>query len=250
MAYDGTDYYGFQRQVPEQPTVQQALERAISTVAKAPVTVTAAGRTDSGVHARGQVIAFEMAWRHDTATLRRAINATLPETVVLRALELAEPDFHPRYDARRRAYEYYLYNAPVRSPLCRRHSWYVRTPLALDRMNRAAAHLVGVHDFATFGTPPQGESTVRELFRAEWKRLPATDGPLGPGDEVGTMLVFHVEANAFLYRMVRSIVGTLHAVGAGKWSEERFLEAFAARDRTQAATTAPPQGLYLVTVTY
>ena len=219
-------------------------------MAKVPVTVTAAGRTDSGVHARGQVIAFEMGWRHATATLRRAINATLPEAIVLRTLEPAAPDFHPRYDARRRAYEYYLYNAPVRSPLCRHHSWHVRVPLDLESMNRAAAHLVGVHDFATFGTPPQGDSTVRELFHAGWQRLPATDGPLGLDDEVGAMLVFHIEANAFLYRMVRSIVGSLHAVGAGAWSVERFLEAFQSQDRTQSATTAPPQGLYLVNVRY
>lgn len=196
-----------------------------------------AGRTDSGVHARGQVISFDLAWRHGVEALRRALNANLPSAIAIVSLEEAAPDFHPRYDARRRAYEYYLYNEPVRSPLRRLRSWHVRQPLDLERMNRAAAHLVGIHDFATFGQPPYGNNTVRELFCARWRRD-------------GSLLTFEIEGTAFLYRMVRSIVGSLKAVGDGSWTVEAFIEAFDACDRDRAATTAPPQGLYLVSVTY
>lgn len=217
--------------------MQGELEKALSAVASRPVTITAAGRTDSGVHARGQVISFQVAWRHGEAALQRAINANLPPDVVILSLAETVADFHPRYDARRRAYEYHLYNAPLRSPLRRRRSWHVPRPLDLDRMNEAAAHLVGEHDFATFGQPPQGESTVRQLFRAQWRR----QEPL---------LIFGIEGNAFLYRMVRSIVGSLKMVGEASWSVHDFVQAFRARDRSCAAATAPPQGLYLVSVAY
>lgn len=217
--------------------MQGELEKAISAVAPTPVAITAAGRTDSGVHARGQVIAFDVAWRHGEEALQRAINANLPPDIVVLSVEEAAADFHPRYDADRRAYEYHFYNGPVRSPLRRRRSWHVPHPLDVERMNEAAGHLVGVHDFATFGQPPQGESTVRHLFRAGWQR----QEPL---------LIFGIEGNAFLYRMVRSIVGSLKMVGDGSWSVEAFVHAFHARDRSRAAATAPPQGLYLVAVAY
>lgn len=217
--------------------MQGELEKAISVVAPRPVTITAAGRTDSSVHARGQVISFEMPWRHDKDALQRAINANLPADIVILTLEEATADFHPRYDARRRAYEYHVYNAPLRSPLRRRRSWHVPRPLDLERMNEAAAHLVGGHDFATFGQPPQGESTIRHIFRAEWWRH-------------DSLLIFGIEGNAFLYRMVRSIVGSLKMVGEGSWSVHDFVHAFRARDRSRAAATVPPQGLYLVSVAY
>ncbi|MFW6042271.1 MAG: tRNA pseudouridine(38-40) synthase TruA [Chloroflexota bacterium] len=237
VAYDGTAYCGFQRQVATQPTVQQELERAIGRLASGSVSVTAAGRTDSGVHARGQIISFELGWKHDVDSLQRAVNAALPADIALVSLSESDLDFHPRYDARRRAYHYYLYNAPTRSPLHRLYSWHVRRPLKVAHMNEAARHLVGIHDFATFGQPPQGEVTIREIFRADWQRQ----------DE---MLVFHIEGNAFLYRMVRSIVGSLVAVGSGAWTVDDFVSAFEARDRSRAATTAPPQGLCLISVSY
>jgi tRNA pseudouridine38-40 synthase len=201
------------------------------------VEITGAGRTDSGVHASGQVISFELDWRHDAESLRRAINSYLPDDIVLLEMEETHADFHPRYDAQRRAYRYDLYNSPERSPLYRLYSWYVRTPLDVEKMNEAASHLVGVHDFATFGQPPQGHVTVREVFRAEWQRE-------------GQLLSFYIEGNAFLYRMVRSIVGSLKVVGEGKWTVDEFVAALEARDRDRAAMTAPPQGLCLVSITY
>lgn len=236
VEYDGTAYCGFQRQ-RGQPSIQQTLEEAISTVSQQPATVTGAGRTDSGVHAAGQVISFEIDWRHGEAALQRALNANLPADIAVLTLTEAEPSFHPRYWARRRAYRYTIYNAPVRSPLHRHTSWQVNRPLDVARMNEAAYSLVGTQDFATFGLPPKGENTVRQVFRAEWQRA-------------GTLITFDIEANAFLYRMVRAIVGTLKLVGEGSWAVDEFTAALHARDRSRAGALAPPQGLVLLSVTY
>ena len=189
------------------------------------------------MHARGQVISFELAWRHDEQALLRAANANLPQDIALVSLSPAAPDFHPRFDARRRAYEYYVYNRTTRSPLHRLYCWHVQRPLDLDAMNVVAGMLVGTHDFATFGQAPQGENTIREIFHARWRR----DGEL---------VVFEVQGNAFLYRMVRSIVGSMRAVGHGEWSTGDFAMAFEAANRARAGVTAPPQGLVLVSVTY
>jgi tRNA pseudouridine38-40 synthase len=238
VAYDGTHYFGFQRQVASQPTVQAQLEIALSRLASGPVTITGAGRTDTGVHARGQVISFELAWRHGTDALRRACNANLPADIAVLAVEEADPDFHPRFDARQRAYEYCIYNSPTRHPLHRLYSWHVRRPLEMEPMRNAAQRLIGVHDFATFGQPTQGESTVREVMTIDWQR------------REGSFLVLSIVANAFLYRMVRSIVGALVAIGQGAWTVSEFVDAFEARDRARAARTAPPQGLSLVFVAY
>lgn len=236
IEYDGTAYAGFQRQLVQQ-TVQGKLENALYAVVHQPVTIGSAGRTDTGVHALGQVISFKIDWRHGVEKLQRAINVNLPKDIVILQLDEAKPDFHPRYDARRRAYEYHIYNTAVRSPIRRHYSWHVRQPLAIDKMNQAAMTLIGVQDFATFGQPPQGNITTRELFAAEWRMD-------------GALLVFFVQANAFLYRMVRSIVGSLVAVGKGEWTVAQFVDALQARDRGRSAAVAPAHGLYLVDVTY
>ena len=237
IAYDGTHYFGFQRQRVGQVTIQSTLEDALSALADAPVTITGAGRTDSGVHALGQVISFDLAWRHGEEALRRALNVNLPADIVVKQVEITPPDFHPRFDARRRAYRYQIFNHPVRSPIHHRYSWHVSQPLDVSRMNAAAAILLGSHDFATFGLPPQGTNTVRELFQAHWQQ--ETD-----------LLTFTIEANAFLYRMVRSLVGSLKLVGVGAWTEDTFATALHGRDHKYITTVAPPNGLFLVSVTY
>lgn len=237
VEYDGTAYFGFQRQIAGQPTIQSQLEQALSQIVREEIVVTGSGRTDSGVHATGQVISFDSEWRHSPADLQRALNANLPADIAILQLDSAEPIFHPRFDARRRAYEYHIYNAPVRSPLRRQRSWHIAKLLDWERMNQAAACLPGIHDFATFGQPPQGEVTVREVFEARWERQ-------------NEFLVFFIEANAFLYRMVRSIVGSLKAVGEGNWTVEEFEAALAACDRSRSGKVAPAQGLTLVSVTY
>ncbi len=147
------------------------------------------------------------------------------------------PAFHPRFDALSRTYVYTIYNHPLRSPLHRACSWHVPQPLNLENMQQAATQLVGVHDLATFGLPPQGENSVREVYRAQWERQQAC-------------LVFTIEANAFLYRMVRSLVGAMKLVGEGRWRVTDFVAALEARDRRKIETLAPPQGLVLLSVTY
>ncbi|MEE8391095.1 MAG: tRNA pseudouridine(38-40) synthase TruA [Anaerolineae bacterium] len=237
VVYDGTDYGGFQRQT-NTPTVQAALEAALAQVTQETITVLAAGRTDAGVHAAGQVIAFNTGWRHGVDALQRALNAVLPADIAVRDVEEAAPDFHPRYDARSRHYRYTLYNAPVRWPLTRRYSLYVAASLDVEAMQQAARSLMGAHDFAAFGRPhkPSGV-TVRRMLMAEW-------GGKTP------CLTFDIEANAFLYRMVRSIVGTLLQVGRDEMSVEEFAAVLASCDRGQAGPTAPPHGLCLMQVKY
>lgn len=237
VEYDGTAYYGFQRQRADQPTIQSKLEQALSQITQKSVTVTGAGRTDSGVHALGQVICFTIEWRHDTAALIRALNVNLPDDIAILQLKEVPSPFHPRYDTWRRAYRYRIYNATTRSPMRQRYSWHVSSRLHMEPMNEAAQMLVGVHDFATFGQPPQGENSVREVFAARWTQQ-------------DDYLVFFVEANAFLYRMVRSIVGTLKLVGDGSWTVDDCVAALQAQNRDKAGQTAPPQGLFLVSVTY
>jgi tRNA pseudouridine38-40 synthase len=239
LAYEGTAYCGFQRQRAGQPTVQEMVERALTAVTHQPIPLLAAGRTDTGVHATGQVIAFDLAWRHGSEKLLRALNANLPPDVAVLAVAETSATFHPRYDALRRRYEYVVEECldGVPRPFTRTRHWQLFEVLDVAEMNRAAEHLLGVHDFATFGTPPHGENSVREMFVANWRRE-------------GELLIFTIEANAFLYRMVRSIVGTLKLVGDGRWPVAKFVAGLAAADRRYAGTTAPAHGLYLVSVTY
>jgi tRNA pseudouridine38-40 synthase len=249
VSYDGTDYNGFQRQL-NVPTIQETLETALAQVTQESVAVLAAGRTDAGVHAVGQVIAFDTTWQHGPGDLQRAMNAVLPPDIAVRELAEAGSDFHPRYDARSRHYRYRIYDAPVRSPIGRRYSLHVPYPLDRDLMQQAAKSLVGEHDFATFGQPPEGEVTVRCVFRAAWSRELSRWSALGETQNEGSFLIFDIEANAFLYRMVRSIVGTLLDVGQGRMSVSAFEEAFASCERSRAGRTAAPHGLSLMRVDY
>ncbi len=236
VAYDGTDYGGFQRQ-RNAPTIQAELESALSEITGRPTRILAAGRTDAGVHATGQVIAFDTTWRHEVAALQRALNAKLPPAIAVRTMAEAVADFHPRYDARRRAYRYTLYRDAVRHPLRERYALRIARPLDVAAMQRAAQSLLGEHDFLAFGSPPQGERSVRHLFRADW-------------EEQGPWLHFHIEANAFLYRMVRMIVGTLLRVGEGRLPVEEVADILRERDRRRAGPAAPAKGLTLTAVLY
>jgi len=236
VEYDGTDYHGFQVQA-DKPTVQGALERALADITSGAVRVVGAGRTDSGVHALGQVIGFRLAWRHSQDDLQRALNARLPEDIVIRELALAEEGFHPRFSARSRAYRYTVLNQPLRSPLGRRFAHQVAGPLDLLAMNEAAAALVGWHDFATFGNPTRGENTLRQVMQATW-------------GQAGHTLFFDIEANAFLRRMVRTVVSALLLVGQGRVETESVAALLAARERRQAPPPAPACGLCLMQVKY
>jgi tRNA pseudouridine38-40 synthase len=238
LAYNGTPYHGFQRQSPErEPTIQGEIERALKHITNQAISVLGAGRTDAGVHASGQVIAFDIEWRHGVDDLQRALNATLPADIAVMDVAEAAAGFHPRYDARSREYRYTIYNSTLRHPLHRLYALHVSDPLSVPAMRAAAQRLIGEHDFAAFGQPTIGESTVRRMQRAEVQ----ADAP---------WVTIDLEANGFLYRMVRSIVGTLIEVGRGRMPVERFTAILESRDRSQAEATAPPHGLCLTWVNY
>jgi len=238
IEYDGTDFLGFQRQATGR-TVQGEIEAALGRIGWAGKAVLGAGRTDSGVHAAGQVIAFDIEWKHGARDLQRALNANLPPDVAVKTLNECAADFHPRYSAKGRRYRYTLYNSPVRSPLAARYAWHVWPPLLnMAAMQAASEALIGRHDFAAFGTDPEdGDSTTRTVAQAQWTGA-------------GEWLYFEVQADAFLYRMVRSLVGALKKVGAGDLAVAEFVALLQTRDRQQCPPIAPPQGLCLTQVLY
>ena len=237
IAYDGTDYHGFQRQsIEREPTIQGTLEGALRTIGQA-VAVTGAGRTDAGVHASGQVIAFEVNWRHGLDDLQRALNAVLPDSIVVAELEQAAEQFHPRYDAVSREYRYSLYQSATRDPMKQRYALRVMPGLAIEAMQAASATLIGEHDFAAFGQPTVGESTIRSMYQADVRA-------------VQDQITIELQANGFLYRMVRRIVGTLIAVGRGERSVAEFAAILHSADPSRAAATIAPNGLCLTKVNY
>ncbi len=253
VAYDGTDYHGFQVQ-RSAPSIQGALEEALAACARPQSRVVGAGRTDTGVHASGQVIAVRVGWGHEVEALQRAWNTHLPPAIGIRSLEPAPEGFHPRFSALSRMYRYTVCRpdrngaAQRRSPLTDRYALFVAQALDVQAMQAAAELLVGEHDFATFGRSPQGESTVRRVMRAEWQEVEDGLPPFGPFP--GRRLVFTIEANGFLQQMVRNLVGSLLEVGKGHWSVSDLSEALAARRRSRSAPPAPPQGLVLERVSY
>ncbi len=242
VEYCGTDFHGFQVQAQGR-TVQGELEKAIERITQTQVRILGAGRTDAGVHASGQVIAFDVAWRHTTQTLHRALNAVLPVDVAIRQLTTTRPTFHPRFDAKSRRYRYIILNQPIRSPLWMRYAYHVSEPLHAEAMREASQWLIGSHDFAAFGKPTYGDSTVRRVMQAEWftEHVEGIEGKFLP---------FEITANAFLYRMVRNVVGTLLRVGRGELTSAEIPALLKARDRAAVGPPAPPWGLYLVKVEY
>ncbi len=236
VEYDGTDFLGFQIQA-EGRTVQGELERAAQRLTQQPVRVIGSGRTDTGVHAAGQVIVFRTTWRHTTADLLRGLNALLPSDLSVLSLDLAPATFHPRFSARERWYRYQVGQWPRHSPLRARYAWEIPDELDVDAMNAASGSLLGTHDFATFGQPTQGENTIRHLSEAHWRREPP-------------YLYFDIRGNAFLRHMVRTLVGTLVRVGRSQLTPDAFTALFSACQRALAAPPAPPQGLILMAVTY
>lgn len=248
VEYDGTDYAGFQMQ-PDRPTVQGQLENALQRAAQEFVRVHAAGRTDAGVHAYGQVITFRSSWRHGTPVLQRAMNALLPADVAIRQLSIALESFHARFSATSREYIYNLCIGSVRRPMVERYVNRLPRWPDVAAMERAAALLLGEHDFAAFGHAPSGDNTVRVVHRAEWRRRQGeTDGwPGGLGD---SGLSFRIEATGFLRGMVRRIVGTLLTVGMGALAVDDFAGVLVSTDLAQAAPPAPARGLCLWGVRY
>jgi tRNA pseudouridine38-40 synthase len=236
LEYDGTDYCGWQIQ-PDRPTIQGALEEALATILGDTVRVEAAGRTDAGVHARGQVAAFTTERSVDVASLQRSLNALCGPGIVARRLVMVADGFDPRRDARSRTYEYRIDNAPWPSPFTRRYAWHIHRPLAVDAMRRACGALVGEHDFSSFQAADcDADNPVRRV----------DDSTL---ESVGSDLIYRITATAFLRHMVRTIVGTLVEIGRRE-RDENLATLLAARDRTLAGASAPAGGLCLTRVVY
>jgi tRNA pseudouridine38-40 synthase len=240
LAYDGTAYQGFQRQIGDTPTIQLALEKAIAAVTSQSATVNGAGRTDSGVHAAGQVIAFDVEWTHGERALLGAINANLPGDIALQDMAEA-PGFHPRFDALSRLYRYRVIQAEQRQPLLRDRVWHIRWKLGGALMEQTAGLLLGQHDFAAFGKSPQGDNTVRTVYQSAWIAETAA---------YGTLWTYTIEADAFLQHMVRRIVWMLVDVGRGKQSAADFEAYFRRAQLPTEGSIAPPGGLTLEAVKY
>jgi tRNA pseudouridine38-40 synthase len=237
LCYDGTEFHGWQSQ-PGVRTVQQVLEDALEQLTGVRPNTTASGRTDAGVHALGQVVHFLTASRHAPGTFVRALNALMPRDVRVREAREMPQAFHATLDARSKRYRYVIDNGRVASPFQLRYSWHVPAPLDCLAMHRAGRRLVGRHDFHSFETDwPNRTSSVRTIHELTVERR----------EEFVTI---EVEADGFLYNMVRSIAGTLKLVGSGKRPEEWVSDVLAAQNRVAAGPTAPPQGLFLVKVRY
>jgi tRNA pseudouridine38-40 synthase len=238
LEYDGTPFAGWQRQ-DGQPSVQGALEEAIFKLSGERVNVTGAGRTDAGVHARGQVAHFDLAKEFPPETVRDALNAHLrPNPIVVIEAVIAAADFHARFSAIGRHYEYRILNRRAPPALDRFHVWHVAHALDAEAMHVAAQALVGKHDFTTFrSTMCQAKSPEKTLDRLDVTRA---------GDEI----VIYARARSFLHHQVRSMAGTLKLVGDAKWRTKDVARALEARDRSQCGPVAPPEGLTLIKVDY
>jgi tRNA pseudouridine38-40 synthase len=235
LEYDGTRYAGWQRQ-ENALTVQEEVERTLGRVLGAPPSIIGAGRTDAGVHARGQVANFRTEHAIATEELRGALNALLPEDIVVHGVDEVPLEFHSRYSARSRSYSYTITLRPT--ALARATSWHVRYDLDPARMNAAAATILGTHEFESFCRANSGVDHHRCTVRtARW-------------DEIGTTLRFSVTADRFLHGMVRALVGTMVDVGRGFTSLARFEEILRRRDRQEAGMSAPACGLVLESVGY
>ena len=237
LAYDGTDFAGWQRQ-PGRRTVQQVVEEALARLLGHPVRVTAAGRTDAGVHARAQVIHWRTPRPFPAERLVPALRGLLPPDVVAVAADEAPPGFHARYGARRKTYVYHLARGPVPDPLHRRWQWHVPLELDVAAMRAAARRLEGTHDFAAFKA---SGSAVRRTRRTLYRCVVEERGPL---------LRFVLEADGFLMHMARGIVGTLVEIGRGRWSLDHLDALLTQRRRDLVGPTAPAHGLVLWRVAY
>ena len=231
LAYDGSGYHGFARQ-PNVRTVQGDLDDALLRVLGVAVETTCAGRTDAGVHARQQVVSFEVDEVDDLERLRRGLDGVLgPEVSVWSAVEAAE-GFDARFSPTWRAYRYFIETRPTADPLTRNWTWHLGRSLDIDYMNGAAAHFVGPHDFASFCRRREGATTHREVLDAEWEE---SDG----------RTIFSVRARAFCHQMVRSLAGHCVDVGLGRVPASATPDILAAGDRQQVGTIAPARGLIL-----
>lgn len=235
IEYDGTDFVGWQRQ-PNGRSVQQAVEEGIEQITLEKISLVGAGRTDSGVHARGQAANFFSHSTLTTSDLYRALNGVVPDDIVIHTVEEVDEKFSARYSAKEREYRYYIAQQPT--AISRKYTWRLNYDLNVSIMNEASKKILGMHDFQSFC---KSESNVDHflctVFHAEWFRESST-------------LIFEIRANRFLHGMVRALVGTMVNVGRGYTPPESFESIMRAKDRTKAGQAAPPHGLFLERVMY
>lgn len=237
IEYDGSAYYGWQRQ-QDVKSVQQALEEALSTVANEPITVFCAGRTDSGVHATGQVVHFETTANRKDVAWTMGVNANLPKDIAVRWVTEVNESFHARFSATARRYRYVIYNHRYRPAILGKGLTHFHLPLDENLMHQAGQYLLGENDFTSFrAVQCQSKTPWRNVHHLNVSRS-------------GNYVVVDIKANAFVHHMVRNIVGSLLEVGCGHQSPEWIAELLAAKDRTLAAATAKAEGLYLIDVDY
>lgn len=239
IAYDGHSYFGWQT-TQTGPSIQSTIQQALFQITREQVKVEAASRTDRGVHAQGQVIHFSLSKTRDR--LQTQLNGVLPPTIRVLSVELVAPDFHATLSAQSKEYHYFLCLGAVQLPMHQLYSWHVPSPLHLQNMERAKTALLGTQDFSSFANEREPNSLVScsqiDLI------------PLEPISHKGARLQIKLRANRFLYKMARNLVGTLVYIGCGKLPWDSIPRILAAKDRTQAAITAPAHGLYLSKVFY
>lgn len=259
IAYDGTRFAGWQVQ-PQLTTVQGCLEAAIEEISGERQRLLCAGRTDAGVHALGQVVNFTTRARIPPAKWRPALQTRLPEEIVILESDEVPAGFHATFWARSKRYRYVIHNSVVANPFLRNYSWRIGQPLDVDAMQEAARCLLGKHDFRSFESHwPNKATSVRtvmdltiqrchpcDLFQPRSLHDPGLPPPDGPGD----LICLEIEADGFLYNMVRTITGTLTYVGRGTWTAEDVQRILQAQDRSVAGGTAPANGLFMVQVNY
>jgi tRNA pseudouridine38-40 synthase len=240
LEYDGSTFFGFQKQ-PNKPTVQEALEKALSAFFNRKMKISAAsGRTDTGVHAEGQVVNFKTSSARELKQIQKGLNALLPPSVVAKEIWEVTSGFHARYSVRSKVYEYRVWNHPCRSPLIAGRAVHIPYHLNVSKMRRAAQAFLGKHDFRSFtsiASMKKGSSCVRTIKSFQIKKK-------------GHLILMHVEADGFLYHMIRNMAGTLLEVGREKRKPEDMDAILKAKDRRLAGMTAPSEGLTLIKVTY
>lgn len=237
LEYDGSAYCGWQSQ-PDGRTVQDELQRALSQIACESISVIAAGRTDTGVHALEQVVHFDTHTERQLSAWVRGVNAVLPKNIAVLWAHAVPDEFHARFSAQARSYRYLLLNRPVRSAIQHGKAGWFHAPLDVAQMRAAAQYLLGEHDFSSFRAAEcQAKSPIKNLAQIEIQQQ-------------GELITLDLQADAFLYHMVRNIVGCLVYVGKGKHPPDWLAEVLASRERSLAAPTFAPDGLYLRSITY
>ena len=238
IEYDGTAYHGWQIQARD-ITIQESIETALSTMTREKIRLSGSGRTDAGVHALGQVANFKTESKITANSFFSGLNSLLPDDIVITACEEVDDDFHARFSAKIKTYQYRIFNRSVALAIGRQYAWHIRKKLDVSAMQKAAEHIIGTHDFKSFeGTGSPRAHTIRTVMHAAF------------AETENGYLVFEMTANGFLRYMVRNLVGSLVDVGLLKTTPEEFKQILEAKNRDLAGATAPPQGLFLVNVSY